>query len=130
MSESRFFMDHGVIHDRLTGKHVVTDGEPPFEDGVEHVCDLLNGLSAPAQTRPDYGKMSVDMAIEACAKVADDFAAYEQTVLDRAHADDVLSETGRKSIVVAAGSRQVAAEQIAHDIRALSLPSTDRGGAT
>jgi hypothetical protein len=62
---------------------------------------------------------------EACAKVADDFAAYEQTVIDRANADDALSETGRKSIISAAGARQVAAEQIAHDIRALVIPSTE-----
>lgn len=45
MTEPRFFIEHGVIHDRKTGKHVVTDGRPPFEDGVEQVCELLNGLS-------------------------------------------------------------------------------------
>lgn len=44
LQEPRFFLDHGVIHDRVTGKHVVTDGEPPFEDGIEQVCELLNGL--------------------------------------------------------------------------------------
>jgi hypothetical protein len=63
---------------------------------------------------------------EACAKVADDFAAYEQTVIDRANADDALSETGRESIISAAGARQVAAEQIAHDIRALAISSTQK----
>lgn len=41
----RFFIDHGVIHDRVTGKHVVTDGQPPFEDSLEQVLDLLNGLA-------------------------------------------------------------------------------------
>lgn len=45
--EPRFFIDHGVIHDRVTGKHVVTDGHPPFEDSVEQVRDLLNSLCAP-----------------------------------------------------------------------------------
>jgi len=40
----RFYIDHGVIHDRVTGKHVVTDGQPPFEDSLEHVLELLNGL--------------------------------------------------------------------------------------
>lgn len=45
MSDPRFFIEHGVIHDRETGKHVVTDGEPPFEDSVEQVCELLNSLS-------------------------------------------------------------------------------------
>lgn len=59
----------------------------------------------------------LDAERERCAKIADDFAAYEQTVVDRAHADEALSDSGRKSIVSSAGSRQVAAEQIAHDIR-------------
>ncbi len=58
--------------------------------------------------------------VEECAKVADDFASYEETVIERSNADPALSETGRKDINYAAGSRQVAAEQIAHDIRALA----------
>jgi hypothetical protein len=41
---NRFHIDHGVIHDRVTGKHVVTNGGWPFEDTVEMVCDLLNSL--------------------------------------------------------------------------------------
>jgi hypothetical protein len=45
MTDARFFIDHGVIHDRVTGKHVTTDGQPPFEDSVEQVCELLNSLS-------------------------------------------------------------------------------------
>lgn len=40
----RFYIDHGVIHDRETGKHVTTDGQPPFEDGIEQVCKFLNTL--------------------------------------------------------------------------------------
>jgi hypothetical protein len=49
-SEPRFYIDHGVIHDRETGKHVVTDGRPPFEDSLEQVLELLNGLVG-VQTR-------------------------------------------------------------------------------
>jgi hypothetical protein len=49
MTEPRFYIDHGIIHDRVTGKHVTTDGEPPFEDGIEETCDLLNGLAATQQ---------------------------------------------------------------------------------
>lgn len=49
----RFYIDHGTIHDRVTGKHVVTDGEPPFEDGIEQVCELLNSLSTPTAARCD-----------------------------------------------------------------------------
>lgn len=45
MTEPRFYIDHGVIHDRETGKHVVTDGEWPFEDDLPRVLALLNGLS-------------------------------------------------------------------------------------
>jgi hypothetical protein len=73
---------------------------------------------------------SAGEAVERCAKVADDFAAYEQTVLDRAHADEALSETGRESILHSAGSRQATAEQIAHDIRALSRPVSTGGAET
>lgn len=43
----RFFVDHGVIHDRITGKHVTTDGIEPYEDGPEKVCALLNSLGTP-----------------------------------------------------------------------------------
>jgi hypothetical protein len=43
----RFFVDHGMIHDRVTGKHVTTDGVEPFEDGPEKVCALLNELGTP-----------------------------------------------------------------------------------
>jgi hypothetical protein len=46
MTEPRFFIDHGMIHDRVTGKHVTTDGNLPFEDGVDQVCFLLNSLTA------------------------------------------------------------------------------------
>lgn len=45
MTDHRFYIDHGVIHDRVTSKHVVTNGEWPFEDTVEMVCALLNSLT-------------------------------------------------------------------------------------
>lgn len=66
---------------------------------------------------------------ERCAKAADELAAYEQVIIDRTHADTVLSEEGQCSIVYPAGSRQVAAQFIARAIRALpdtpALPSHD-----
>jgi hypothetical protein len=53
MSEPRFFIDHGVIHDRKTGKHVRTVGnvEGSGEDGIEECCALLNELDAPDANR-------------------------------------------------------------------------------
>jgi hypothetical protein len=58
--ELRFYIDHGVIHDRVTGKHVVTDGTPPFEDSLEQVLELLNGLSCypslPSQVHSPSGE--------------------------------------------------------------------------
>lgn len=51
-TEPRFFIDHGVIHDRLTGKHVTTEPDTIFCDGVEHACELLNALSERRETRP------------------------------------------------------------------------------
>ena len=55
----RFFIDHTMIHDRVTGKHVTCD--PDFRDyvinpgettrinnpdGISNTCALLNGLAA------------------------------------------------------------------------------------
>jgi hypothetical protein len=47
----RFFIDHGMIHDRVTGKHV--DTEPvEYEEGkfdltpINEACELLNELAA------------------------------------------------------------------------------------
>ena len=46
MTGPRFFIDHGVIHDRLTGKHVRScDCMKPIEDGAEEACALLNKLN-------------------------------------------------------------------------------------
>jgi hypothetical protein len=65
--------------------------------------------------------------IEECAKVADNFASFEETAIERANADPSLSESGIKDITHSAGSRQVAAEQIAHDIRALDTGKVGEG---
>lgn len=43
-SEPRFFIDHGMIHDRLTGKHVTTEPDSAFCDGIVKCCELLNSL--------------------------------------------------------------------------------------
>lgn len=50
----RFFIDHGMIHDRVTGKHVSTEpievDEGQFDTSpVSETCDLLNAL---AMSRP------------------------------------------------------------------------------
>lgn len=59
MDEPRFFIDHTMIHDRVTGKHVTCD--PDFRDyeinpgettrinnpdGISNTCALLNNLAA------------------------------------------------------------------------------------
>ena len=44
----RFYIDHGVIHDRSTGQHVRTcdcGPSPPFDTGIEDALSLLNNLS-------------------------------------------------------------------------------------
>lgn len=42
----RFFIDHGVIHDKVTGKHVVTDQFMLECNGqkLEDTLNLLNSL--------------------------------------------------------------------------------------
>lgn len=43
--QPRFFIDHGRIHDRVTGKHVTTDEDSVFESGITECCALLNSLN-------------------------------------------------------------------------------------
>lgn len=42
---TRFYIDHGMIHDRETGKHVTTDDDTVFCDGRVACCALLNQLA-------------------------------------------------------------------------------------
>lgn len=44
--QPRFFIDHGQIHDRVTGKHITTDEDTVFCDGINHCLALLNELAA------------------------------------------------------------------------------------
>lgn len=41
----RFFHDHGVVHDRLTGKHVCTAEHP--DTSLDEIVALLNTLARP-----------------------------------------------------------------------------------
>lgn len=50
-AEPRFFIDHGMIHDRKTGKHVTTDEDSVWCDGKIACCALLNELSEAASGR-------------------------------------------------------------------------------
>ena len=73
----RFYIEHGVIHDRNTGKHVVTDGQPPFEDSIEQVCELLNGLAHvceceyPVPDKDGVSWISADCPIHGSRAVSD-----------------------------------------------------------
>lgn len=53
LTGARFFIDHGQIHDRATGKHVTTDEDSVFCDGINSALDLLNGLDASVRTAAD-----------------------------------------------------------------------------
>lgn len=49
---NRFFVSHGVIHDKLTGKHIRTcDCLKPHEDGIEEACALMNELAGPFNSK-------------------------------------------------------------------------------
>lgn len=48
----RFFIDHGVIHDRTTGKHVTLSDDGDTDKGLQICCDLMNQLAAPAPIAP------------------------------------------------------------------------------
>jgi hypothetical protein len=46
----RFFHDHGVVHDRVTYKHVCL---PSADNTIDEVCELLNGLAAAQPSADD-----------------------------------------------------------------------------
>lgn len=48
---NRFFVSHGVIHDKLTGKHVRTCDCVPGDGGAEDACALLNDLAGPFNSK-------------------------------------------------------------------------------
>lgn len=49
---NRFYVSHGVLHDKLTGKHIRTcDCLKPIEDGIEEACALLNELAGPFNSK-------------------------------------------------------------------------------
>jgi hypothetical protein len=50
--EPRFFIDHGMIHDRQTGKHVTTEADSAFNDGILRCCELLNALAEQREPKP------------------------------------------------------------------------------
>lgn len=52
MTEPRFFIDHGMIHDRVTGKHVTTEPDSQFCDGILSACELLNALAERREPKP------------------------------------------------------------------------------
>lgn len=55
MTEARFFIDHGMIHDRVTGRHVTTapDDETWHGVTVTGACELLNSLARPPSLPDD-----------------------------------------------------------------------------
>lgn len=69
---ARFYIDHGMIHDLETGKHVVTDGEWPFEDDLPRVLVLLNGLAIPQERGVDRAAIIEECALRA-QKIADSY---------------------------------------------------------
>lgn len=55
---NRFFIDHGVIHDRTTGKHVTLSDDGDTDKGLEICCGLMNRFES---------------ALERLAHLADNF---------------------------------------------------------
>lgn len=81
MSQPRFFLEHDMIHDRKTGKHVTTDVTPPFEDGIGDVCAFLNGLTVISDEDDRAWCEDLkerDEALELIADVAQHFGCNEE----------------------------------------------------
>lgn len=54
---SRFFIDHGVVHDGLTGQHVGMEAEP---DHVERLLALLRDLERQIEEHRQAGALLID----------------------------------------------------------------------
>lgn len=75
LTGARFFIDHGQIHDRVTGKHVTTDEDSVFCDGINSALELLNGLDASVRAAAALIVALVNSAPTDTAKLADDIEA-------------------------------------------------------
>ncbi len=99
LREPRFFIDHGMIHDRATGKHV--DCEPDFMEfpdgcggdpnvtrvdrffGIQRTCDLLNELANAA--RPQLAAAPGEEAFRHALQLIADFPIREQDSMPSAN---------------------------------------------
>lgn len=63
--QERFYIDHGMIHDRETGKHVTTDEDSVFCDGRIACCELLNALQSERDSR-DRRIAELEAALAVC----------------------------------------------------------------
>lgn len=48
---NRFYISHGIIHDKLTGKHVRACDCVLLDGGAEDACALLNDLAGPFNSK-------------------------------------------------------------------------------
>jgi len=97
MTEPRFYLDHGMIHDRATGKHVTSNGEWPYEDTPEMVCELLNGVEARAEAAEAENTALREAGRALVAALQDTVESLEQTLYWRGEGwecseDELLGE--------------------------------------
>ena len=78
----RFVIDHGVIHDRVTGKHVRTTPDDGYEDGITACCQLLNDLNGTST-------QAIERELRASGVDVDAFNARIDAVVEKS--------TGKKS---------------------------------
>lgn len=60
ISESRFFIDHGVIHDRETGRHLTADYERDYPQELLNVLQFLECRTSKLSGVVAIGKMAVE----------------------------------------------------------------------
>lgn len=59
-AESRFFIDHGVIHDRETGRHLTADYERDYPQELLNVLQFLERRTSELSGVVTIGKMAVE----------------------------------------------------------------------
>jgi hypothetical protein len=94
MGQERFFINHDIIHDRVTGAHITTNPDSIYQDGINKCCALLNDLArtntaSQSQTPPAWASQMLDIL----SSIAERVGALEKEIemVDRS-IDEVLAD--------------------------------------
>lgn len=96
--QKRFFIDHGLIHDRKTGKHIETGEEGEWHgSGTQSVCDLLNELTAaPLPPSPSSASRDSRASSDELARLREENERLRQKNRENVQIDEELQAERRR----------------------------------